>query len=47
MNLKDGTWGNNAGMYDHLVTEVGKMAYCVDCDSYVGKTADLIAIEGN
>ncbi|EAA0044690.1 hypothetical protein ARP93_06750 [Listeria monocytogenes] len=41
----DGTWGDNSVMFDSLITRVGKRAYCVDCDSYVGKTDNLIAGE--
>ncbi|EAC8423385.1 hypothetical protein Y391_02565 [Listeria monocytogenes] len=43
----DGTLGNNSEMYDNLITSVGKRAYCVDCDSYVGKTDNLIAGEAS
>ncbi|EAE5023177.1 hypothetical protein G7498_001058 [Listeria monocytogenes] len=39
----DGSWGDNSGMYDGLITVAGKNAYCVDCYCYVGKTKDLVA----
>ncbi|HAC5626860.1 TPA_asm: hypothetical protein GZY09_00915 [Listeria monocytogenes] len=42
----DGTWGDNSGMYDHLVTEAGKHAYCIDCGGYVGKTEKIVVERG-
>lgn len=36
----------NSGMYDHLVTEAGKHAYCIDCGGYVGKTEKIVVERG-